>query len=208
MPDSAPDHHPRDAIKVLVVDDHPALREGLDAFLRQEVGLFPVGALSGGSGLADALDERQPDVVVIDYALGQGDGLGLCFRLKQRPAPPAVVLYSAYADEALAIPAALAQADAVVAKSAPAQTLLDAIWAVARGERCMPPLRPDVMAAASARLSGDELPVAGMLYSRTSLADIAHALDLPVDEVRSRAVRIIGKLQARRRLAEPSPALA
>ena len=118
-------------IAVLVVDDHPALRAGLLGLLEQEPGIRCVGAVADERGMVRAVRRERPDVVVLDYALGRGDGLGACFRLKQRPDPPAVVLYSGYVDGVFAVPAAVAQADAIVVKSAPVQGLLDAVRTVA-----------------------------------------------------------------------------
>ena len=106
------------ALSVLVVDDHPALRAGLERLLDQEAGYRLLGAVSSEAELAVALQRHRPDVVVMDYALARGDGLSACFRLKQRPHPPGVVLYSAYVDDVFAVPATLAQADAIVSKNA------------------------------------------------------------------------------------------
>src|SRR5690348_4507098 len=89
-------------VRVLVVDDHPALRAGLEGLLSSEPGIECVGALSGTAGLVSAVRDLRPDVVVLDYALGADDGLSTCFRVKQQPQRPAVVLYSAYVDDVFA----------------------------------------------------------------------------------------------------------
>ena len=128
---------------VLVVDDHPALRAGLEQLLDQEPGYRLLGAVSSEAELAIALQRHRPDVVVMDYALTRGDGLSACFRLKQRPHPPGVVLYSAYVDDVFAVPATLAQADAIVSKSDPVEVLLTAIDAVAAGETQVPSPDPE-----------------------------------------------------------------
>ena len=130
------------AVSVLVVDDHPALRAGLQQLLDQEPGYRLLGAVSSEAELAVALHRHRPDVVVMDYALTRGDGLSACFRLKQRPHPPGVVLYSAYVDDIFAVPAKLAQADAIVSKSDPVEVLLTAIDAVAARETQVPVARP------------------------------------------------------------------
>lgn len=190
-------------ISVLVVDDHPALREGLEGLLREEDGFLLLGALPGASGVGEVIDVLRPDVLILDYALEQDDGLGVCFRVKQRRHPPAVVLYSAYVDDVFAVPATLAQADAIVSKTATVAELLDVVRAVAGGELRMPFLFPDAMSAASARLPEQDLPIAGMLFARVSVPDIAETLGVPVEEVRARALRIIGRLRAGGRALEP-----
>jgi DNA-binding NarL/FixJ family response regulator len=195
MPDQRPDEQP-DAVRVLVVDDHPALQEGLDGLLRHEHGFLPLGALPDANEISAAIEGLRPDVVILDYALAQDDGLSVCFRIKQRPSPPAVVLYSAYVDPIFAVPATLAQADAIVSKTAPVEELLSVLRSIASGERRMPPLEPDAMSAASARLAPEDLPSAGMLFAHVAVSEIAATLAVHPDRVRAQALEIIGELQA------------
>jgi DNA-binding NarL/FixJ family response regulator len=187
------------AVSVLVVDDHPALRAGLDQLLTQEPGYRLVGAVSSEAELVIALERDRPDVVVMDYALTRGDGLSACFRLKQRPHPPGVVLYSAYVDDIFAVPATLAQADAIVSKNDPVELLLTAIDAVAAGESQVPPPDPELIEAASASVDAEDLPIVGMLFARVPVDDIAMTLAVEPREVRARALRIIGEMQAQDR---------
>ena len=189
------------SVSVLVVDDHPALRAGLEQLLDQEPGYRLLGAVSSERELAVALERDRPDVVVMDYALTHGDGLSACFRLKQRPHPPGVVLYSAYVDEVFAVPAALAQADAIVSKSDPVEVLLTAVDAVAAGASRVPPPDPELIDAASARLDAEDLPIVGMLFARVRVDDIATTLGVQPREIQARALRIIGEMQAQDRRA-------
>jgi DNA-binding NarL/FixJ family response regulator len=190
---------PTSVVRVLVVDDHPAMRAGLHGLLVGEPGIECVGALAGTDGLAETVGRTRPDVVVLDYALGADDGLTTCFRLKQLRDAPAVVLYSAYVGQAFAVPAALAQADATISKSAPVDQLLATVREAASGAAQRPLVDHELMQAASARLLADDLPIAGMLLGGTPITEIAATLDLPMCEIRSRALRIIGRLQAGRR---------
>jgi DNA-binding NarL/FixJ family response regulator len=187
---------PPTAVSVLVVDDHPALRAGLEQLLDQEPGYRLLGAVSSEAELAIALHRHRPDVVVMDYALTRGDGLSACFRLKQRPHAPGVVLYSAYVDDVFAVPATLAQADAIVSKNDPVEVLLAAIDAAATGASQVPSPDPELIEAASARLEADDLPIVGMLFARVQARDIATALGIEPREVRARALRVIGEMQA------------
>jgi DNA-binding NarL/FixJ family response regulator len=191
-------------LRVLVVDDHPALQAGLEGLLNGETGITCVGVLDGAEGLFEAVLKHRPDVVVLDYALAESDGLSLCFRLKQQPVPPRVVLYSAYADGPFTVPAAIAQADAILAKSAPVDELLSTIRHVAWDEMERPQMDAEVIEAASSRLAADDLPVASMLLGAVPVDDIARILELPVSEVRRRALRIIGQLQAGHRVRAPA----
>ena len=183
-------------IRVLVVDDHPALRAGLEGLLNNEPGMACIGALDSTDGLVAAVHDLRPDVVVLDYALGADDGLTACFRLKQQPHPAAVVLYSAYVDDVFAVPAAIAQADATVSKNAPIDDLLSAIGAAAAGTTPRPEFDAERIQVASARLLAEDLPIAAMLLAGTAIADIADILDTTSADVRHRALRIIGRLQA------------
>ena len=201
MPENPPgDDTP---IRVLIVEDHPALRAGLVALLGQEPGLRCVAAVGSERELLETLPAARPDVVVLDYVRGRGDGLNACFRLKQRPDAPRVVLYSGYADGVLAVPASVAQADAIVSKSAPVERLLHAIRSVSTDP--LPggtTLDAEQIHAASSRLRDGDLPVLGMLVARHSIQDIADTLHLTPPQVRTRALRIIGQLQALHRNSE------
>ena len=62
-------------IRVLVVDDHPVLRAGLEAVLRTEPGFVCVGTAGDGHELLAALRHTRPDVVLLDWRLGDEDGV-------------------------------------------------------------------------------------------------------------------------------------
>ena len=113
-------------IRVLLVDDHPAMRTGLAAVLAAEPGMVVLGAAASAEELSPALNRTKPDVVLLDYHLPSSDGLVLCRMLKRAVPAPGVLLYSAYADASLAIPAILAGADGLLNKAAPAKELYDA----------------------------------------------------------------------------------
>ena len=137
----------------------------------------------------------RPDVLVLDYDLARDDGLSHCRRIKSRPQPPAVIIYSAYAGPALTLAARAAQADGVVDKAEPVRTLLTALRRVALGEAVLSSVPRDVFEAAVARLEDDDLPVFAMLLDREPLDSIAHALRTSEAEVSWRAQRIVGRLR-------------
>jgi DNA-binding NarL/FixJ family response regulator len=121
-------------IRVLLVDDHPMVRAGLEAILRLEPGLVPVGTAEDGRELIAKVRRARPDVVVMDLRLpGDEDGLALCRALRREPAPPAVLLYCADTGEWLTRAAGEAGAAGVVDKTADPRELLDAIRIAARG---------------------------------------------------------------------------
>lgn len=188
----------RGPIRVVVLDDHPAVRLGLQRVLEREPGLLLCAVVADEEGLRAAVAAERPDVVLLDYDLGSTDGLTLCQQVKQRPDPPAVVIYSAFASPALAIPAALAQADGLLDKVLPVDTLLDAIRRVVRGEWIGPKPPAEMLRAAGATIEPDDLPVLSMLVERVTPAEIAQTLGIQPTDVLRRAQRMRGRLLASR----------
>jgi DNA-binding NarL/FixJ family response regulator len=182
---------------VALLDDHPAVLAGLRRLIDSEPDLAVAAVASNAYALARQLDGLRPDVIVLDYDLARDDGLAHCRRIKRRPHPPGVIIYSAYAGPALTLAARAAQADGVVDKAAPVRTLLTALRRVALGEVVLSPLPRDVFEAAVARLEDDDLPVFAMLLDREPLDSIARALRTDEAEVSWRAQRIVGRLRPR-----------
>jgi DNA-binding NarL/FixJ family response regulator len=119
-------------IRVLVVDDHPVLRAGLEAVLRAEPGFVCVGGAEIGEAMWRLLRRTRPDVVILDHRLGDEDGIVLCRALRAEPAPPAVLLYTADPTPALERDALAAGAGGLVAKAVDVDTLFDAIRVAGR----------------------------------------------------------------------------
>jgi len=186
---------PGDEIRVLIVDDHPGLRAELKALLTTEVEIAAVAAPATSVEAWRDAEAARSNVVVLDPDSGLADGLRLCFELKNRVGGPSVVIYSAYADRLLAAPAKIAQADALVSKTAPVSELLDAIRLAASGGATGPAVASDALLAVSARLLEEDLPVMQKLLSRTPLRAIADDLRLDEREVRDRALRIIERFE-------------
>jgi DNA-binding NarL/FixJ family response regulator len=114
-------------IRVLVVDDHPVLRAGLEAVLRAEPGFRCVGAAGDGEEMWCLLARTQPDVVVLDLRLGDEDGVALCRAIRAGEEPPAVLLYTADVTDDLRVMARAAGAADAVEKVRPVDELFDAI---------------------------------------------------------------------------------
>jgi DNA-binding NarL/FixJ family response regulator len=182
-------------ITVAIIDDHHAIRLGLRTALLSEPGLEPVGSAADAVEAAVLMYRTRPDVVLLDYHLPGTDGLTLCRRIKSEVPAPAVVLYSAFADPSMTVPAIVAGADAIVHKGGQTRDLFDAIRQTARGDKALPPVSEPLLEAAGQALESDDLPLLGMLVNRTSPADIALTMRLDRQELDRRIAGMLGRLK-------------
>ena len=185
-------------LRIALLDDHPAVLAGLRRLIDAEPDLSVAAVAANAPELAQELNGLRPDVLILDYDLARDDGLAHCRRIKNRPDPPAVVIYSAYAGPALTLVARAAHADAVVDKADPVRMLLTAVRRAAKGDVVMDPVPRDAFEAAVARLEDGDLPVFAMLLDREPLDSIAEVLRVDEAEVNRRAQRIVGRLRPRR----------
>jgi DNA-binding NarL/FixJ family response regulator len=183
------------AYAVLVVDDHAAVRSGLTALLADEPDLRPVGAAAGAREALELAGRLRPDVAVVDFQLGDRDGLTLCRQLKELPHPTRVLLYSAYADGPLALAAVIAGADGVVHKAALADDLCRAIRTVAGGGGAVPPISPASHAMVAECLEAEDLPILAMLVAGTEPREIADVLGVELDWLAARRWAMIERLR-------------
>ena len=182
-------------IRVAVVDDHHAVRLGLRAALLSEPGLEPVGSAATAAESDTLLYRTRPDVVLVDYHLPGTDGLTLCRRIKSDIPAPAVVLYSAFADPSMTVPAIVAgrrrdrpqgRTDTrPVRRHPPDRSRRDVaardLRALARGGR--------------PSLGTDDLPLLGMLIHRTAPAEIAATLRIERGELDRRIAAMLDRLK-------------
>ena len=181
-------------IRVLTVADGPALPPGLETALRRTPGIVLVGAASSDQELWPKLRHARPQVVVMDHHPPTTDRLLLCHRIKHTALPPAVLIYSAYADASLTIPALAAGADGLLGESPETSELEEAIRMVNRGEQCFPPMTGELMDAAVARIDAADRPILDLLLDHASVGDIATATRAPIDAAAGRVQRLIRQL--------------
>jgi len=182
---------------VAILDDHAVVRVGLRRLLERAPDMAMVGVAPSPTGLAAQLDGRRVDALVLDCDLAGGDGIGYCWRIKNRPNPPRVLLYSAFMSPALTLAARVAQADGIVDKADPVATLLAAIRRVGHGGSALPAVPADAYRRAAATLEQDDLAVFAMLVDRETINSIADTLRIDMVEVSRRARRIIVRLEPR-----------
>ncbi len=185
----------RGMIRVAVVDDHYAVRLGLNAALTAQPDMEPVGAVASAVELTPLLYRTAPDVVILDYRLPDEDGLSVCLRLKAEAVAPALLLHSAFADDWLTVPAILAGADGVLHKGATGMQLAEAIRTVAAGRPYLPPVSPDVLAASGETLTPEDRPILGMLIHGTPQHEIARTLRLEPAVLRARLAQMLAAVR-------------
>ena len=133
---------PLSRTRLLVVDDHAAVRAGLRERLPDGAEFEVVAAMASAEAGVEIAERQRIDVAVVDYPLSGRNGLWLSRKLKRLPHPPAVLIYSAYTDGVVAAAAVVAEADAIVSKGRVGADLCHAIRGVAAGQRDLPPLPP------------------------------------------------------------------
>jgi DNA-binding NarL/FixJ family response regulator len=190
--------------RIVIVDPQPAARAGLAMLLRAEPGLVPVGAATGAHDGAELVARQRPDVVVLEHHLLDGDGLGLCRRLRALDPPPRVILYTGELEPGLALLARVAGADGLVDKATEPAELFEAVRVVARGGTALPPLPAAEMDAAAHRVEPDDLALLAMLVDRTPPADVADALRVDRRRLGRRIERMLGRLRARSTTTVPA----
>lgn len=178
-------------IRIVFVDDHPAVRAGLQAVLRAEPGLVPVGAAADPAEAQALIERTAPDVVLMDDRLDGQDGFLLGRRIKAGAASPAVVVYTNEPPHTVALAARLAGVDAVVDRAAPPEELCAAIREAARGQASLPGLTADELREAGSRLPDADLPILGMAVNRVPPREIAETLGMRGREVARRLERMI-----------------
>jgi NarL family two-component system response regulator LiaR len=126
-------------IRVLVVDDHQVVRQGLRFVLEQEEGIEVVGECADGPSALQAVRTLEPAVVLLDLFLPGQDGISVLGQIKQdRPATEVLVLTSS-SDEEHLLAAVRAGAIAYLPKTAGVDQVVASVRAAARGESVLEP---------------------------------------------------------------------
>lgn len=175
-------------IHVLLVDDHPAVRHGVRQLIADQPDMVMV-AEHGGASRDTSEVARWADVAVVDYHLGDRDGLWLTGQIKQRPDAPPVLIYSAFADTALAVAAIVAGADGLLPKATLGEELTIAVRRLVNGRQYFPAIPASTAAALALRLAPHDQAILSMLVH-----------GVPADVIASRLEMTPGELEARRQL--------
>jgi DNA-binding NarL/FixJ family response regulator len=172
-------------LRILLVDDHPAVRYGICQLLAgQAEGITVVEASEATRDTVDLA--RWLDVAVVDYHLGDRDGLWLTQQIKQLPSPPPVLIYSAFADPTLAAAAIVAGADGLVRKTALVAELYIAIRRLFHGRAYFPTVPRALAIALGSRLEQRDRAIFWMLIHGVTPAEICSRLSITPAELQRR----------------------
>lgn len=197
-------------IRVLLADDHGILRAGLRALLNTQDDIEVVGEAANGEEAVARATELAPDVVVLDIAMPQLDGLEAARRMRDRGLPCKVLILTVHAEERYLLPVLRAGGAGYVQKSGADTDLLDAIRTVARGEVFLYPgatrllvssylTRQAVGEERGPELSERERQVLGLTAEGYSAQEIGARLFLSPKTVETYRERAMHKLGLRRR---------
>lgn len=132
-----------ETIRVVIVDDHPIVREGLRLMLATSDDLVLVGDAADGAAALRVIDEVQPDVVLLDMRMPGMSGLEILESIRQTWPRIAVLILTTYDEDELILRGFQAGASGYLLKESSLETLFHAIRAAARGEVVM---QPEIMA--------------------------------------------------------------
>ncbi len=188
-------------IRILVVDDHPLLREGVAALIATEPDLQLVAMAADGREAIEQFRTTRPDVTLMDLQMPNMSGIDAVISIRNEWPDARIIVLTTYAGDALALRALKAGAQAYVLKGMVRKELLETIRAVHQGHKR---IEPDVaMQIAShtgdASLSARELEVLELIAAGHSNKAIGSRLSINEDTVKGHVKSILAKLGARDR---------
>jgi len=194
-------------IRVLIVDDHEVVRQGLRFVLEQEADVEVVGECADGHAAVTAIRDRAPDVVLLDLVMPGLDGLGVLRAIEARgdhAHRPAVVVLTSFLADDRAVAAVRAGALSYLPKTTAVDRVVEAVRAAAAGGSVLDPgvaallvervrsAGPD--AGPLATLSRREREVLAALSRGRSNREIARALTLSEETVKTYVSSLLAKL--------------
>jgi two-component system, NarL family, response regulator len=185
-----------DRIRILIVDDHPVVRDGLRAILDRQPDLTVVAEASTGEGALAEFRRHRPDVTLMDLRLRGMSGVEATERLCREFPGCRVLVLSTFQIEEEIYQALRAGARGYLLKDASREELLSAVRGVYRGQRPISPEAVDRLAARlpESDLTPRELDVLRLLVRGRSNKEIAAALSLTEGTVKGYLHDIFGKM--------------
>jgi DNA-binding NarL/FixJ family response regulator len=199
-------------LAVLIVDDHPVVREGLRGMLAAEPAIQVVAEAASGAEAVVMARRHRPDVVLMDLRMPGGDGVQATAGIIAALPGTRVVVLTTYETDADIVRAVEAGATGYLLKDTPRQDLVAAIRAAARGETVLGPavagrLVSHLRRPAVELLSGRETEVLTLVARGETNADIGKALFISEATVKTHLLRAFGKLGVSDRTAAVTRAI-
>jgi DNA-binding NarL/FixJ family response regulator len=184
------------AIRILVVDDHPLLREGVASILEDRADMVVVGEASNGAEAIARFRELRPDVTLMDLQMPVASGLDAIVAIRAEFPEARILVLTTYAGDAQAVRALKAGATGYLLKSSLRTEMLDAIQNVHRGRRHVQGEVASGIAlhVTDESLSDREVAVLRLVADGRSNKEIAQALSLSDETVKAHLKNIFGKL--------------
>jgi len=192
-----------DAIRVLIVDDHSVVREGLRAFLQLQDGLEVVGEAADGEEAIEATSRLRPDVILMDLVMPRLGGVAAMRRLREEVPEARVIVLTSFLDDDKLLPALRAGAAGYLLKNTEPQELARAVRAAHAGEALLDPVVAarlvETLAAEDGqepldRLTPREREVLVLIGLGFSNKRIANELDLSEKTVKTHVGHVLAKL--------------
>ncbi len=188
-----------DLIRVLVVDDHPVVRQGLRTFLDLQDDLEVVGESADGASCVDDAERLRPDVILLDLRMPGADGVAALHGLRAAGNPARVLVITSFTEPSAVLPAVRAGASGYVYKDIDPPALAAAIRSVHAGHVLLHPDVARLLAAGGARpgaadLTARERDVLAEVARGRSNREIARELSLSEKTVKTHVSAILGKL--------------
>ncbi|NIJ21655.1 DNA-binding NarL/FixJ family response regulator [Sphingomonas naasensis] len=183
-------------IRILIVDDHPLLREGVAAILEDRADIVVVGEAGGGAEAVERFRTLQPDVTLMDLQMPGMNGLEAIVAIRGEFPQARILVLTTYAGDVQAVRALKAGATGYLLKSSLRTEMLDAIRNVHHGRRHV---HGDVAAEIALHvtdetLSEREAAVLRLVAIGKANKEVAHALSLSEETVKAHLKNIFAKL--------------
>jgi DNA-binding NarL/FixJ family response regulator len=185
-------------IRVLVVDDHPIMRDGLRATIEREEDMQVAGEAVDGAQAIEIFQTLKPDVTLLDLQMPHVDGLQALTAIRKLQSDASIVVFTIYPGDARVTQALTLGATSYLLKSARKEEIVAAIRAAAQGQQVIAPEISDELTAhqGMAVLTVRELSLLRLVKEGMSNRLIAESLFLSEDTVKTYMKNILLKLGA------------
>jgi len=185
-------------IRILAVDDHALLREGIAALIAAEPGMQLVAACSNGQEAIQQFRALRPDVTLMDLQMPEMTGLDAMIAIRREFTDARIIVLSSYAGDVQVVRALKAGASGYLVKNLVHKELLDTIRSVHAGRKALSPEISIELAthATDDPLTPAEIEVLHLIAAGNSNKQIADKLDITEDTVKGRVRNILSKLGA------------